>query len=146
MRINQFLPLAFTLTFFSCVNTSSSQNAPRSIKFNVQRGLISGGTVLAGGYLLGLLPNPLLALTNSEFPIKGSEEIMKKKLHGTSDTAVQQKLKWGCDVQLADRICNYNRRWAEHAGLNIYSVDDDDDNDEMYGTSVFTFIRLIIYI
>ena len=41
---------------------------------------------------------------------------MKKKLHGSSDSPVQSNLKYGCDVALADRICNYNRRFAEHAG------------------------------
>ena len=52
----------------------------------------------------------------SNFPIYGSEEIMSKKKHGTSDGPVQSKLRWGCDPELADRICNYNRHWAEHAG------------------------------
>ena len=52
----------------------------------------------------------------SKYPIRGSEEIMKKKLHGSSDSPVQSNLKYGCDVALADRICNYNRRFAEHAG------------------------------
>jgi hypothetical protein len=41
---------------------------------------------------------------------------MKKKAHGTSDFPVQSNLKYGCDVALADRICNFNRRFAEHAG------------------------------
>ena len=41
---------------------------------------------------------------------------MKKKEHGTSSFPVQATLKYGCDVALADRICNFNRRFAEHAG------------------------------
>jgi len=52
----------------------------------------------------------------SSFPLYGSEEIMSKKQHGTSDRPVQSNLRWGCDPKLADRICNYNRDWAEHAG------------------------------
>jgi len=53
----------------------------------------------------------------SGFPLVASgSEIMSQKAHGTSDKAVQSKLKWGCDVQLADRISNYNRHWAENAG------------------------------
>jgi hypothetical protein len=43
--------------------------------------------------------------------------MMKKKAHGTSDSPVQSNLKYGCDVALADRICNFNRRFAEHAGV-----------------------------
>ena len=27
--------------------------------------------------------------------------------------------RWGCDVKLADRICNYNRDWAVNAGYWI---------------------------
>lgn len=46
----------------------------------------------------------------------GSDSIMKTKAHGTSVKAVQPALKWNCDVSLADRICNYNRDYAEHAG------------------------------
>lgn len=41
---------------------------------------------------------------------------MSKKAHGTSHHPVQQKLRYGCDVSLADRICNYNRHYAEHSG------------------------------
>jgi len=52
----------------------------------------------------------------SRYPIIGSDDIMRKKAHGTSDVAVQPKLRWNCDVSLADRICNYNRNWAEMAG------------------------------
>lgn len=57
-----------------------------------------------------------LVLAATKYPIRGSEEIMKKKAHGTSDVPVQSNLKYGCDVALADRICNFNRRFAEHAG------------------------------
>ena len=45
--------------------------------------------------------------------------MMKKKSHGTSDAPVQNNLKYGCDVALADRICNFNRRFAEHAGVCV---------------------------
>jgi hypothetical protein len=50
------------------------------------------------------------------YPIVGSNEIMKTKTHGTSDRTVQSKLRWNCDISLADRICNFNRNWAEFAG------------------------------
>ena len=41
---------------------------------------------------------------------------MNEKGHGTSEKPVQKNLKWGCDNALADRICNFNRHWAENAG------------------------------
>ncbi len=50
------------------------------------------------------------------YPILGEESIMKEKAHGTSATPVQKDLRWKCDVNTADRICNYNRHFAEFAG------------------------------
>lgn len=48
--------------------------------------------------------------------VPGDESIMSKKEHGTSHTPVQKKLRWGCDWKTADRICNYNRHFAEYSG------------------------------
>lgn len=48
--------------------------------------------------------------------IMGDESLMSKKSHGTSETPVQQNLRWGCDFQTADRICNFNRHYAEYSG------------------------------
>lgn len=50
------------------------------------------------------------------FPVYGKRDIMKKKSHGTSDQPVMKKLRWGCDYELADKICNFNRHFAENAG------------------------------
>jgi peptide methionine sulfoxide reductase MsrB len=48
--------------------------------------------------------------------IPGNESIMRQKEHGTSRTPVQSNLRWNCDVEIADRICNYNRHYAEYSG------------------------------
>lgn len=48
--------------------------------------------------------------------VMGDESIMSKKAHGTSDTPVQEKLRWDVDREIADRICNFNRHYAEHRG------------------------------
>jgi hypothetical protein len=45
---------------------------------------------------------------NNARPIVGDESIMSKKKHGTSETPVQKALRWGCDWDTADRICNFN--------------------------------------
>ena len=37
-------------------------------------------------------------------------------LSGTSHTPVQADLRWGCNHELADRICNFNRHFAERSG------------------------------
>lgn len=46
----------------------------------------------------------------------GEESIMSPKAHGTSETPVQKDLRWKCDYDTADRICNFNRHYAEYAG------------------------------
>jgi hypothetical protein len=38
---------------------------------------------------------------------------MSQKAHGTSPKPVQEKLRWGCDPKLADKICCFNRHYAE---------------------------------
>mmetsp|Transcript_591 Transcript_591/g.1157 ORF Transcript_591/g.1157 Transcript_591/m.1157 type:complete len:185 (-) Transcript_591:61-615(-) len=48
--------------------------------------------------------------------VMGDESIMSPKEHGTSNTPVQQNLRWGCDFETADRICNFNRHYAEFSG------------------------------
>lgn len=58
----------------------------------------------------------------SQFPsctspcVPGDESIMDQKEHGTSHVPVQKDLRWGCNWSTADRICNYNRHWAEYSG------------------------------
>lgn len=46
----------------------------------------------------------------------GDESIMEAKDHGTSKVPVQNNLRWKCDRKLADRICNFNRHYAENSG------------------------------
>ncbi|GAX25453.1 hypothetical protein FisN_1Hh409 [Fistulifera solaris] len=48
--------------------------------------------------------------------VQGDESIMSPKEHGTSRTPVQSPLRWGCDSQVADQICNFNRHYAEYSG------------------------------
>jgi len=48
--------------------------------------------------------------------VMGDEYIMIPKGHGTSSTPVQRELRWHCDPQLADEICNFNRHAAEDEG------------------------------
>ena len=41
---------------------------------------------------------------------------MHQKEHGTCIAPVQNKLRYDVDRELADRICCFNRRYAEHSG------------------------------
>jgi len=48
--------------------------------------------------------------------VMGDESIMSQKAHGTSNTPVQENLRWEVDRENADRICNFNRHYAEYRG------------------------------
>lgn len=50
--------------------------------------------------------------------VMGTEEIMadKGKGHGTSAVPIQKDLRWNCDIDTADKICNHNRHYAEYGG------------------------------
>ena len=54
--------------------------------------------------------------SSCEFPVVGEESIMSDKEHGTCTHGVMDGLRWGCEKELADRICCFNRHYAEHAG------------------------------
>ena len=49
-------------------------------------------------------------------PIVADESVMRQKQHGTSEFPVMKNLRYGVDWDLTDRICNFNRHYAEHAG------------------------------
>ena len=46
---------------------------------------------------------------------------MAPKAHGTTDKPVQSNLRWNCDQETADRICCFNRHYAEHSGYAFTS-------------------------
>ena len=52
----------------------------------------------------------------NQYPILAGEEVMKEKAHGTCEKPVQADLKYGCDFSTADRICCFNRHYAEYSG------------------------------
>jgi hypothetical protein len=56
------------------------------------------------------------AAPGARLPIAGDESLMSAKAHGTCAAPVRAALRWGCDPKLADRICCYNRHYAEHSG------------------------------
>lgn len=50
--------------------------------------------------------------------VMGTEAMMADKGtgHGTSTLPCQTNLRWNCDPDTANRICNYNRHYAEYGG------------------------------
>jgi hypothetical protein len=53
---------------------------------------------------------------DAKYPIIADESVMSQKAHGTSEKPVMKNLRWNCDFSTADRICNFNRHYAEYAG------------------------------
>merc|ERR1712178_368051 len=51
--------------------------------------------------------------------ILADESVMSKKAHGTAPNAVlatNGQMRWAADAATADRICCFNRHYAEHSG------------------------------
>jgi hypothetical protein len=58
----------------------------------------------------------MMSTSQQKLPIMAGEEVMSQKAHGTSEKPVMKNLRWNCDYDTADRICNFNRHYAEFAG------------------------------
>jgi hypothetical protein len=48
--------------------------------------------------------------------VYGADDIMSPKEHGTSSAPVQETLRYGVSRSLADKICSFNRVFAEMGG------------------------------
>jgi len=57
-----------------------------------------------------------MSSSKPKLPIVGSDDIMSKKAHGTTERPVQEKLLYGVKRDVADRICCFNRHYAEPSG------------------------------
>ena len=80
---------------------------------------IGGAAAAAGAAATSF--GPAVANAAQEFKVGGKivlgdESIMAQKEHGTSSIPVQKNLRYNVDNNLADRITNYNRRFAEMGG------------------------------
>lgn len=51
-----------------------------------------------------------------KYPVVADESVMSQKAHGTSPKPVQENLRWNCDRGTADKICCFNRHYAERSG------------------------------
>lgn len=54
--------------------------------------------------------------TSTSAVVYGSESLMQAKGHGSCTHGVQGGLRFGCDAKTADRICCFNRHYAEYSG------------------------------
>ena len=62
--------------------------------------------------------------SSSKYPVYAEETVMSQKAHGTSEKPVQKDLRWNCDFEVADRICNFNRvrSWFESSNNLQFSL------------------------
>ncbi len=102
-------------------NISSSTTTNRRSFFKTLTTTTAATIATTAAINIPITPPPALAEDNVGFAIggkirMGDESIMSPKAHGTSETPVQESLRYGVSNKLADRITNYNRRFAELGG------------------------------
>ena len=63
---------------------------------------------------------PSCPLTHSRIiPSHARCLLQSPKAHGTSSVPVQDNLRWGCEKDVADRICNFNRYVTTISSLSV---------------------------
>ena len=92
-------------------------NLKSSIVISIVSGMIRSSLAFAPR-AAGRVSNTsrLFSQATKSLPVYCDESAMNQKSHGTSEKPVQEDLRWKCDNQTADRICNFNRHYAEYAG------------------------------
>ena len=65
-----------------------------------------------------LVCNPDTARTSTQpsVPSLPIATISTPSEHGTCERAVQANLRWGCDDETSNKVCCFNRHYAEHSG------------------------------
>ena len=85
-------------------------------------GLQQDGVTVTTTALVSSTTNAAIANRAKATPCKkpcvvGDESIlMQPKEYGTSSVPIQTRLRWNCDRDVATRICNNNRHYAEYFG------------------------------
>ena len=102
----------------SASSSSSSSSSRRDFFGGATTTAAAAAAAVGAGVLAAPLPGLSSAAVAAGIPrtALGSESIMSPKAHGTTEKSVQGDLKFAVNNQLADRICSFNRRFAEPAG------------------------------
>jgi len=110
-KLTKAASLLLAVSSVSARFTSSSSSA-----FIISNAATAGGSrtwqSTSGLALFGSSAAP----NKQKLPVLCDESVMSPKAHGTSEKPVMKNLKWDCDYDTADRICNFNRHYAEYAG------------------------------
>jgi peptide methionine sulfoxide reductase MsrB len=102
----------------SASSSSSSSSSRRDFFGGATTTAAAAAAAVGAGVLAAPLPGLSSAAVAAGIPrtALGAESIMSPKTHGTTEKSVQGDLKFAVNNQLADRICSFNRRFAEPAG------------------------------
>lgn len=103
-------PIAGSVTSLSRRLASAAASSTGALRSLAPKRGISQTIALFG------LGSPTRTAGDGKLPVIADEEVMKQKAHGTSEKPVMKNLRWGSDWETADRICNFNRHYAEFAG------------------------------
>ena len=57
----------------------------------------------------------MASFSTSKFPIVAPDTMMNARQHGTCINTPQSDLRFNVDYNTADRICCFNRHYAEHS-------------------------------
>ena len=113
------------------------------MKFNLYFFLLCLVTTSAFFSKLGGLPPTKMSANANAYPIYCDENVMSQKGHGTCDKPVQKDLRWGCDQATADRICCFNRHYAEHSGYWLETKFLDEVRRMCYAAIIFNILWFI---
>ena len=110
---------SFSLVTLSLLSTTTlsaafSKQQPQPTQ-NARRNFLGAGAAALVASVTNIQPAQADANVGGRIQY-GEEEIMRQKGHGTSEAPVQKDLLYGVDNKLADKICNYNRYFAEMGG------------------------------
>jgi peptide methionine sulfoxide reductase MsrB len=99
---------------FILIVSALAASSTYALSRSTRRVFIQKAAFVSTAVIVGPLPSRALAIGGK--PMFGDESIMSQKAHGTSEKPVQSDLLYGVSNQAADKICNFNRRFAEYAG------------------------------
>ena len=73
-------------------------------------------SISISNFKIGSINTKSFGMSDGSYPIYIENDVMKSKAHGTCEQPVMRDLRWNCDYDTADRICCFNRHYAEHSG------------------------------
>ena len=121
---NAFIPNSLNTSIKNKISSSlhaNNEDEHNSLESN-RRTFFQKATSATAASILGLYTQqpPSPAFASSEFQVGGKirygdESIMSQKAHGSTDQSVQESLRYGVSRKTADKICSFNRRFAEYA-------------------------------